>query len=91
MAKYVYVTEVTGHGQEKVLDIFKDYEKARDFIIEKANNSIINREDFMYVEKVYEIDGERCTYGVYWNEEPDDDEEFDNEEYVFYVYKKELK
>ena len=78
MAKYVYVTEIEGNGQDRILDIFKSYEKAKDFIIEKANSAIINLEDKMYVEKVYERDGEMCTYGVYWNEEPGD-EEFDNE------------
>ena len=46
--------------------------------------------DEMYVENVYEKDGERCTYGVYWNEE-EGDEDFDNEKYLLYVYRKELK
>lgn len=90
MAKYVYVTEIEGNGQNRILDVFKSYEKAKDFIIEKANFLIINLEDKMYVEKVYEKDGEKCTYGVYWNEEPGD-EESENEKYVLYVYRKELK
>ena len=88
--KYVYVTAIEGEGQDRILDIFNSYEKAKDFVIEKANYSIINLEDKMYVEKVYEKDGERCTYGVYWNEE-EGDEDFDNEKYLLYVYRKELK
>ena len=92
-AKYVYVTAIEREGQDNILDIFSSYEKAKDFIIEEANRSIVNLENEMYVEKVYEKDGERCTYGVFWNQE--EDEDFDIEEYEYrhrlYVYRKELK
>ena len=94
MAKknYVYITErELDTGCTNILEVFSSYEKAKDFVIDQANQSMINIEDKVFADVDYEVDGERFTISVKWNKERDE-YDWDGPDFRrrFYVYRREL-
>ena len=73
MKVYITISEDFESGEEKILGVFKRYEKARNSCIDNANLATVNTDK--YVELDHEREGEYLAVGVYQpmydNEKPE--------------------